>query len=108
MGRHKDHSPVSQTCPMIDGVLDKINSIYQNSGDEFSKGDLKYIEETLEKIRSHNGALRDWGNEYCNKESELADEVDELNRTIERLNDEVSSLNSQIKELENNLQEINN
>lgn len=104
MAIHKDHSPVSHTCPMIDEVISAINSVDWEETYWTNKG----LIEVMEKIRSHNGALRDWGNEYCNKESDLVDELDELNRTIERLNDEVASLKQEIKDLENHLQEATN
>ena len=98
MGRHKDHSPVGHTCPMIDEVISAINSVDWDD----TYWTKKQLIDIMEKIRSHNGALRDWGNEYCNKESDLVDEVDELNKTIDRLNEEVLSLNQEIKQLEIN------
>jgi len=101
MARHKDHSPVSHTCPMIDEVISAINSVDW----EETYWTKKQLIEIMENIRSHNGKLRDWGNEYCNKESDLADEIYELNKTIERLNDEVASLNQEISTMEAHSQE---
>lgn len=99
MPRYDDNAPVGYTCPMIDGVLDTIRTLYRSS-EEMSKGELDYFEKTIEKIRSHNGTLRDWGNELYKEKEELENEVNELKSTIEDLESKIEDLQSEIKQLE--------
>lgn len=98
MGRY-DKAPVSHTCPMIDGVLDKVKEIYSNS-EEFSKGELTYIETTMEKIRSHNSALREWGNELYDEKEELEKSFYELEQEKSKLESINEDLQDEIKRLE--------
>jgi len=104
MASNRDNAPVGHTCPMIDGVLDAITSLYRSS-EEMSKGELDYFEKTLEKIRSHNGSLRDWGNEYYDKANELEDEVESLNNYIKDLESQVEDYKAEVKELDKQLNE---
>jgi predicted nucleic acid-binding Zn-ribbon protein len=83
---------------MIDGVLDGITSLYRSS-EEMSKGELDYFETTLEKIRSHNAALREWGIDLDKEKYELEKEVDELKIEIDKLNARIDDYKYEIKEL---------
>jgi chromosome segregation ATPase len=102
MGRNTDNSPVGHTCPMIDGVLDSLNSLY-TSLETMSKGELDYYIKTLEKIRSHNGSLRDWGNELYKEKEELENEVEKLREEINNLERCLDNYKEEVKELENKI-----
>jgi hypothetical protein len=67
-----DESGVPQTCPLIDTLIDLIKD---------SDCDQKAIE-ILEKIRSHNENLRQWGAET---NYELSERVDELEYELKQL-----------------------
>lgn len=105
MGRNSDNAPVGHTCPMIDGILDAIQTLYRSS-EEMSKGELDYFEKTMEKIRSHNGTLRDWGNELYKEKEELEDEVDELKEKINRLESQVDDYKKEVEELDKQLNDV--
>ena len=90
---------------MIDGVLDAINTLYRSS-EEMSKSELEYLEKTLEKIRSHNGSLRDWGNELYKEREALEDEVDELKEKVNRLESQVDDYRKEVEELDKQLNEV--
>lgn len=98
MARHRDNSPVPQTCPMIDWVINEVASIY-NSNQLISGGENTAIESKMEKIRAANSELREWGNEQCNKAIELDDELDEANREISRLQQQIADYKQEILEL---------
>ena len=102
MGRNSDNAPVGHTCPMIDGILDAVQTLYRSS-EEMSKGELDYFEKTMEKIRSHNGTLRDWGNELYKEKEELEDEVDELKEKVNRLESQVDDYRKEVEELDKQL-----
>lgn len=104
MGRNSDNAPVSHTCPMIDGVLDAIHTLYRSS-EEMSKGELDYLEKTLEKIRSHNGTLRDWGNELYKEKEELENEVDELKEKVNRLEYQIDYYKKEVEDLSKQIYE---
>lgn len=104
--KNRDNAPIGQTCPMIDSVLSRIGRIYQDD-EPISKADLAELEALMEKIRSANSTLRDWGNEQCNLAMDYEDEVDEERRKNDDLSRQIASLESEIKDLENELHSQN-
>jgi len=70
-----DESGVRQTCPLIDDVIRLIMD---------SDCDKEAIE-LLEKIRSHNEKLRQWGSETNYALSEAYDEIKGLEYKISQL-----------------------
>lgn len=97
--RNKDNAPIGQTCPMIDSVLSRIGMIYQDD-EPISKADLAELEALMEKIRSANSTLRDWGNEQYNLAMDYEEELDEERRKNEDLARRIASLEDTIKDLE--------
>lgn len=66
----------------------------------------------MEKIRSDNSELRDWGNECYNRAEEiekerdsLVDKVEELEEQIRGMHDDIVDLEEEISNLENSLNE---
>lgn len=70
----------NETCPMIDSIVKKINSIeklafrYENCDDDELKSRLSEIEclisgveDKLEEIRRHTEAIRSWGQAWKEK-----------------------------------------
>jgi predicted RNA-binding protein with EMAP domain len=95
----RDNAPVGHTCPMIDGVLDSLNAIYLSS-EEISKSELQDFQVKMEKIRSHNGALRDWGNDLFEEKKQLENEVESLSLIIDKLKSEIENYKYSVRELE--------
>lgn len=71
----------SHTCPLID---DAINH--------------------MEKVRSANGELRDWGREQYDRATEAERELDKALRTIEDHEQTITDLKSQISELDDRIE----
>lgn len=103
--RRGDNAPIGHTCPIIDDVITQIHSLYLSS-EAMSKPEYTSFEILMEKIRSANTTLREWGNEQCNLAQEYENDLDNEKRKGEDLQDEVDSLKSEIKELEKQLSEI--
>ncbi len=93
MGRNYDNAPIGNTCPMIDEVISGINSV-DWSDNTFHTSDS--LGETMEKIRSANLTLRNWGNDECKRANELDNDLDYANRQIKDLEAEVKSLKADI------------
>jgi predicted nucleic acid-binding Zn-ribbon protein len=107
MGRYRDEAPVGNTCPLIDQVIFLINDLsnYDTSVDDDKidmQYDIKDANNLLEKIRSANSSLRDWGNELYSEKEDLEKQVSDLTDEVTNLKDELKKLESQITELENN------
>ena len=64
----RDNAPIGITCPTIDEII-----------------------KLVEKVRSDNGDLRDWGNDLCEK-------IEELESTIEKLEIEIEDLKIDLTE----------
>lgn len=105
MARRVDNAPVGNTCPKIDEVLSILTAIYQSS-EEMSKGELKSVEDLMEKIRSDNAALREWGNDQCNQLEEMEKDRDYYQDKTGELENEVKDLQSEVRELEKQLSEV--
>ncbi len=79
MGRNKDNAPVGNTCPMIDEVISAIESA---DWSEVSFHTAESVKEIMEKIRSANLELRNWGNEECNRANSFERDFDDAERTV--------------------------
>lgn len=103
--RHKDHSPVPHTCPLIDDVIYFLEHDVSNAG-EVSLTEIKNMVVILEKIRSANSTLRSWGNKQCEDFSEAQDEIDYLKGENKRLESDNDDYQNQIKSLEKQIEEL--
>lgn len=70
----RDNSPVGYTCPLIDSVIRVLNDCEC----EYNSHDIQTAINDLEKVRSMNDELRDWGNGLFNQVKELQDEIEML------------------------------
>lgn len=100
----------SQTCPMIDSVISKINSCLKLSNksteDDDSKDlydvifDMRYelskLESEMETIRNHVIDIRGWGEEWKNTAIELKNDVENMESQEDILNNEISELKDEI------------
>lgn len=100
MGRNKDNSPVGQTCPIIDDVISMAHAWYSGS-EVVSKSEYQDFEKKMEKIRSANSTLREWGNEQYYNSDSLESDLDDANKEISNLQSEIEYLRKQISKLEN-------
>lgn len=107
----------SQTCPMIDAVISKINSCLKMS-DKCSEDDepkilydviydmryeLSKIESDMENIRSHVIDIRAWGEEWKNECASQYDQVQNMESQEEILNNEIDELKYMIDDLKNEI-----
>jgi len=118
MSRYNDNSPVDWTCPIIDSVITSMEEA-KNQAEYVSKhkqpkedvhdemiliiAELVDGINEIEKIRSANIELRDWGNEQHNRAEEVEEERDEIIRKNEWLIEEIEELKTTIEELEEKL-----
>lgn len=102
MPRRSDATGVPQTCPFIDEVITYITGIRWHEGQETEADEAKLMLITLEKIRSHNGSLRDFANDEYYRACELEGEKTSLESDIKNLEWEVKSLSDEIANLELN------
>lgn len=77
---YSSHPPVGNTCPLIDEIIEgfsdfKIEVTYEIKN-KFE--DLSYIVENMEKLRSANSDLRDWGNSLVLHIGELEKQIEVL------------------------------
>lgn len=98
----KDNSYVPQTCPMIDRVI-RIVCDTGNSEDPLSGSEIKEVETLMEKIRSANSDLRDWGNEKYDEAYQFEKDNDQLKDQVSELEEEVKRLKKEVSELEEQL-----
>ena len=102
MGRKTDNAPIGNTCPLIDDCISDVYNWVQQS-DEISKREYDKWEVKMEKLRSDNSILRDWGNEECMRAYEFEKDLDSANNQISDLKDEIESLKDELKSLEKEL-----
>ena len=125
MRRNGDNAPVGHTCNTIDSVIshmDEVKSVaedimcYEDVIDISEAENIKSLADSviyiMEKIRSDNSELRDWGNECYNRAEEiekerdsLVDKVEELEEQIRGMHDYIVDLEEEISNLENSLNE---
>ncbi len=99
----RDNAPVPHTCPMINEIISAIESIEWGEDSYWTKEELV---EKMEKIRSANSKLRDWGNEKHTECDTLEDEKSDLEKDIRNLEDEKSNLERDITELNQRIEEL--
>ena len=78
MARYKDYSPVGHTCPLIDEAID----VLQSSECAYNTDVVNSAIKALEKVRSANDELRNWGNELYSEVEDLKAEIDKLEAII--------------------------
>lgn len=106
MGRYDDNAPVKNTCPIIDDVINYIESFRESFSNEDNDIDFHFALGVMEDIRSANSELRDWGNDLYRELEELEQE---RNKLIDQLDDSQSELekaNTKIEELEDFITEL--
>lgn len=98
--------PVGHTCPLIDGVIEMVGGIeyiaiarifkgmtieeLQELFDSVSAFQYNEFVDEMEKIRSANSDLREWGND-------LAEELRDALQKIEELEDAVKDLEAEVE-----------
>ena len=90
MTRRSDESGVPDTCKFIDAAISEIDSC------ECGECNSYIAKQNLEKVRSYNSDLRQWGNDQYEK-------VTQLEQAYEDAMQEIEDLREQIKELEREL-----
>jgi len=89
MARYSDNAPIGHTCPLINKVIDFLNSIDSN---DVSESEIEATIAVLEEIRSANDTLRTWGNEMYKEREGFESDIDDLNRTVTGLKDDLENL----------------
>ena len=97
MSRDIDHTNVSNTCPLINYVIDAIRCA---DWDRIAYYDEDSIEKKLEEIRQANSDLRTFGNEEAVRASEMEDERDDLEKEKKELLEKIEDLEYQLKNVE--------
>jgi benzoyl-CoA reductase/2-hydroxyglutaryl-CoA dehydratase subunit BcrC/BadD/HgdB len=87
-----DNTGVPQTCPYIDEVIAFIEAIKWQEGQEDDAQTVIEICKTLEKIRSMNTDLRDFGNQEYKRAEEAESDRDYYEKQVKSLEDEVENL----------------
>ena len=89
MARNRDYAPVGNTCPLIDEVISAIESA---DWSENTFHTAQSVSEIMEKIRSANLELRNWGNDEFKRAEELDKDLDYANREIEQLKSVIENI----------------
>lgn len=86
--------PCSNTCPIIDNVIEDIKDYQKDIISEVqqSVGNLENIFSYMEDIREANSALRSWGNNLVSELEDKDKEIEELQQKIYQLEDRISEL----------------
>lgn len=90
--------PVGYTCPKIDACIDMIKSVVEGGAGWSDLDILIGRNGVLEKIRSDNEALRDWGSAEEDRASELDATVAQLESENETLRAALEDAQSQMAE----------
>ena len=109
MSRNRDNSPVKNTCPIIDKVIDFIDSLDFEMDDDMLEAfyqDCKYAKEHLEEIRKMNSELREWGNEKHNLCDEYEDTISDLERKVRELESDLDDCQKEVSDLQKELDEV--
>lgn len=96
-----DNTGVPQTCPYINDVIRFIEGINWCEDQEDDAQGVTEVIKTLEKIRSMNSDLRDFGNQEYKRAEEAEKDRDYYEKQVRCLEDEVANLEKTVKELEN-------
>lgn len=94
--RNRDQSGVPETCPWIDEVLTMLDEIRMASA-EIEQDDFDRISELLEKVRSANLSLRQWGNENYEMAEERLYDLNKQESAISELKDDVYYLKKELE-----------
>jgi len=100
MARITDYAPIGNTCPIIDTVINWIESIdWDENNDEQTEYKIqsKEIVAEMEKIRQANTKLRQWGNELQMQIFDIDKDNDYLRKQEKTLTDEIEYLKTQIE-----------
>ncbi len=110
---YRDNAPVKETCPLIDSVIsfiDSMQGMVSSEDEKEFKIESKHALDTLEKIRTANSKLREWGNEKHTEVDKLEDEKNDLESKLDRLRDQITDLNKELantqRELEDKIDEL--
>jgi chromosome segregation ATPase len=106
MGRYDDNAPVKNTCPIIDDVINYIESFRESFSNEDNDIDFHFALGVMEDIRSANSELRDWGNDLYRELEELEQERNKLIDQLEDSQSELEKANTKIEELEDFITEL--
>lgn len=88
--------PVGNTCPDIDSVIYIINQMRSYLTD----GEASDAIDTLEKIRSANSELREWGKSNGKEADDLEKDLNYVNNEMSELTDLNAELQEKVKLLE--------
>lgn len=102
MSSRRDNTGVPQTCPLIDDVVEFIEFIEWDEGEVELEKKGKEALKTLEKIRSANYDLRDFGNGQYNEKEQLEKDLELAERKIDKLEADIIYYQNELKELEAN------
>jgi len=120
MGRNGDSAPVGYTCKTIDSVIGHLEEakseaeyyLAESENEDFrsSCAEIKVNLESailaMEKIRSDNSELRDWGNSEFNRAEELEKERDDLLSEVEELKEQMKGMHDDIIDLEDEVSDL--
>lgn len=97
------------TCPMIDDVIDNINTAlkYLCSDDvNDAINILESIESKMEDIRDNCSEIRSWGSEWKEYSEIVEKEKDEFENDCDKLKEENEDLNRELKYLQHDNEEL--
>src|SRR5690606_41341373 len=97
MGRLRDATDIPNTCPMIDEVISFIDNIRIDWEDEYHT--KKELLDIMERIRTSNQNLRDFGNEQYYRAEELESDLEYFKSINEDLERDISRLENEISEV---------
>lgn len=103
MARYRDQAPVSNTCPLIDEVISAVDDA---TFEENSWWDKESVTAILEKIRSANSELREWGNDEYERAEDAEKERDTFEAEKLDLEEELRELKERVAELEEELSAV--
>lgn len=101
-------APVKNTCPDIDSLISDLDSIYDNliklsNQEEIDLQELKQLasslyeqysgnNSTLEKLRTANSDLRQWGTDWRDEAEEFEEKIKELENKLEEAEETIVDL----------------
>lgn len=103
MARYRDQAPVGNTCPLIDEV---ISAVEDATFEENIWWDKESVTAILEKIRSANSELREWGNYEYERAEDAEKERDNFEAEKLDLEEELRELKERVAELEEELSAV--
>ncbi len=124
--RNHDREPVGHTCPDVDGVISAVSRVSDMCDMEnfASKEDaedtlnrmidaLHCVRPAMERLRTNNSTLREWGNQEAGRVDELETELlhsesklDSAKQRRDELLGEVSVLHERVRDLESEVHSL--